>query len=108
MPKLKTESAEPKTHGDMRNSNTMAQLYGYVERFERLQEEKDALAADQKEVMGEAKGLGFDTAILRKVIQRRKLDSGTRMEIDSMLELYEEVIAEQAKKQIAQSEADGE
>ncbi len=106
MPKLKTESTTPKTAGDMRNSNTMSMLLSFVERHERLQEEVDALSADKKEVREEAKGLGFDTKIIRKVIQRRKMDSATRMETDSLMELYEDAIREAQKKQVAQSEAE--
>lgn len=107
MAKLKTESAEPKTQGDMRNHNTRMQLLSYVERHERLQEERDALGDDQKEIMDEAKGLGFDTKVLRTVIRRRKMDSAARMEADSMLELYEDVIQEAQKQQVAQSMSDG-
>lgn len=99
MPKLKTQSAEPKTAGDLRSSNTMAQLLGYVERTERLQEEIDGLTDDKKEVMEEAKSLGFDTAILRVAIRRRKMDAAARQESDSILELYEEVIAQAEAKQ---------
>lgn len=108
MPKLRTQSAEPKTAGDLQSSNTKAQLFAYVERFERLQEEKESLAADQREVMDEAKGMGFDTAILRKVIARRKLDTATRDENDEILALYESVIAQAEKTARMQSENDGE
>lgn len=107
MAKLKTESAEPKTQGDMRNHNTRMQVLTYVERFERLQEERDALGDDQKEIMSEAKGLGFDTKVLRTVIRRRKMDAADRMEADSMLELYEDVIQEAQKQQVAQSMSEG-
>lgn len=107
MPKLKTQSAEPKTQGDLRGHNTRMQLLSYVERFERLQEERDGLGDDQKEVMKEAKGLGFDTKILRKAIQRRKMDKAQRDEADSMLELYEDVIREAEKQQISQSVDEG-
>lgn len=93
MAKLNTESEQNKrTVGDMRSHNVRQQMLSYVERYERLQEEKDALADDQKEVMSEAKGVGFDTAILRKVIQRRKVGAADLMEADSLLELYEETI----------------
>lgn len=76
------------------------QLLSFVERYERLQEERDGLGDDQKEVMAEAKGTGFDTKILRQVIRRRKMNSADRMEQDSVLELYEEGIrtAEKALK----------
>lgn len=92
MPKLKTATTEPKTAGDMRNTNTMAQLYSFVERFERLTEEVDALTEDRKEVMGEAKGMGFDTKIIRQAIRRRKIPKADRQEGDAMLELYEDIL----------------
>jgi uncharacterized protein (UPF0335 family) len=102
MAKLK-ERPQPMTQGDMRNSNTAAMLYGFVERLERLAEERAGLGEDMKEVREEAKGMGFDTAVLNMVIRRRKMDAATRMETDSMLELYEDVVAQQAKKQTADS-----
>ena len=64
------------------------QLRAFVERIERLEEEKKALAGDIKEVYAEAKGNGFDTKILRKVISVRKLEDAERQEQESLLELY--------------------
>ena len=64
------------------------QLRAFVERIERLEDEKKALAADIKEVYAEAKGNGFDTKILRKVISIRKLEDAERQEQESLLELY--------------------
>ena len=64
------------------------QLRAFVERIERLEEEKKALAGDIKEVYAEAKGNGFDTKILRKVISIRKLEDAERQEQESLLELY--------------------
>lgn len=71
-------------------STTIAQgqLRSFVERIERLEEEKAALAADIKEVYAEAKGNGFDTKVLRKVISLRKKDTAERQEEEAMLELY--------------------
>lgn len=71
-------------------STTIAQgqLRSFVERIERLEEEKAALAADIKEVYAEAKGNGFDTKTLRKVISLRKKDTAERQEEEAMLELY--------------------
>lgn len=108
MPKLKTQTTEPKTAGDLRDGNIKSQLFSFVERYERLQEERQALGEDQREVMDEAKGLGFDTAIIRKVIQRRKMDSASRQEADALLELYEEAITKMEAQQLEQSKADGE
>jgi uncharacterized protein (UPF0335 family) len=64
------------------------QLKSIVERIERLEEEKRTIAADIKEVYAEAKGHGFDTKILRKVISLRKKEATEREEEQSMLDVY--------------------
>jgi len=64
------------------------QLNSLVERIERLEEEKRALAADIKEVYAEAKGHGFDTKIMRKVIALRRRDPQDRDEEEALLETY--------------------
>ncbi len=64
------------------------QLKTLIERIERLEEEKAALANDIKEVYAEAKGNGFDTKAIRKVIRIRKMDASEREEQDAILELY--------------------
>jgi uncharacterized protein (UPF0335 family) len=64
------------------------QLRSVIERIERLEEEKAALANDIKEVFAEAKGNGFDTKAIRKVIRIRKMDASEREEQDAILELY--------------------
>ena len=64
------------------------QLRAFVDRIERLEEEKKALADDIKEVYAEAKGNGFDTKILRKVIALRKKDTAERQEEETILDLY--------------------
>lgn len=64
------------------------QLRSIVERIERLEEEKAALAADIKEVYAEAKGNGFDVKILRKIIRLRKIDRVEREEEEALLDVY--------------------
>ncbi len=64
------------------------QLRALVERIERLEEEKTALAADIREVYAEAKGHGFDTKIMRQVVRIRKLDKADRQEQEAVLDLY--------------------
>ena len=64
------------------------QLRAFVERIERMEEEKKAIADDIKDIYAEAKGNGFDTKILRKIISIRKQDHNERMEQESLLELY--------------------
>jgi len=63
-------------------------LRSYVERIERLEEEKKALADDIREVYSEAKGTGFDTRIMRQVVRLRKMENADRQEQEAMLDLY--------------------
>ena len=64
------------------------QLRSFVERVERLEEERSALTADIREVYSEAKGLGFDTKTMRQVVRMRKLDKADFQEQEAMLDLY--------------------
>jgi uncharacterized protein (UPF0335 family) len=64
------------------------QLKAIVERIERLEEEKKAIADDIKDVFAEAKANGFDTKILRQVIRIRKQDLAEREEQETVLDLY--------------------
>jgi uncharacterized protein (UPF0335 family) len=70
------------------NAATAGQLKSVIERIERLEEEKKALAEDIKEVFAEAKANGFDTKAIRKLISIRKQDESDRKEQDAILELY--------------------
>lgn len=63
-------------------------LKSFIERIERLEEEKAALAEDIKEVYAEAKSTGFDTPTMRKVIKLRKMDHEKRQEEEQLLDLY--------------------
>lgn len=67
-------------------------LKAFIERVERLEEEKAALAEDIKDILGEAKSTGFDTKIIRKVIRLRKMDKEKRQEEEELLELYKSAI----------------
>ncbi|MDE0809865.1 MAG: DUF2312 domain-containing protein [Alphaproteobacteria bacterium] len=71
------------------------QLRSYIERIERLEEEKAALAADVKEIFSEAKGTGFDVKIMRQIIRLRKLDREDRQEQEELLQLYRHAIGMQ-------------
>ena len=64
------------------------QLRSIVERIERLEEEKQALADDIKEVYAEAKANGFSTSTLRQVIKIRRQDTAERQEAEALLDLY--------------------
>jgi len=63
-------------------------LRSFVDRIERLEEERSALSADIREVYSEAKGEGFDTKTMRQVVRLRKLDKADFQEREAMLDLY--------------------
>jgi uncharacterized protein (UPF0335 family) len=71
-----------------KSSFAKERLRGFVERVERLEEEKKALSDDIKEVYAEAKGEGFDVKTLRQVIRLRKMDKADFQEAEAMLDLY--------------------
>lgn len=64
------------------------QLKSIIERIEKLEEEKTAIADDIKEVYAEAKANGYDTKTLRQVVRLRKQDSAERQEAEALLDLY--------------------
>jgi uncharacterized protein (UPF0335 family) len=64
------------------------QLRAFIERIERMEEEKRAIADDIKEIYAEAKGNGFDTKVLRRIVAIRKQDHAERMEQEALLDLY--------------------
>jgi uncharacterized protein (UPF0335 family) len=78
----------------MDNTNSVAadQLKSIIERIERLEEEKKAIADDIKDVYGEAKANGFDNKILRKIVALRKKDHAERKEEEAIMELYLEAL----------------
>lgn len=63
-------------------------LRAFIERIERLEEEKKALTGDIKDVYGEAKANGFDVKIMRKIVSLRKQDRDSRIEEETILDLY--------------------
>ncbi|MCA0944072.1 DUF2312 domain-containing protein [Yangia mangrovi] len=67
---------------------TAGELKQFIERFERLETEKSEIADQQKEVMAEAKGRGYDTKVIRKVIALRKRDKDDIAEEEAVLEMY--------------------
>ena len=67
---------------------TAGELRQFIERFERLDEEKKAIAEHQQEVMAEAKARGYDTGVLRKLIALRKRDPEDVSEEEAILSLY--------------------
>lgn len=77
-------------------STTVAadRLRSFLERIERLEEEKAVIAGDIKEVYAEAKGEGYETKILRQIIRLRKMDRAERQEQEALLDLYLSALGE--------------
>ncbi|MGR3436616.1 MAG: DUF2312 domain-containing protein [Shimia sp.] len=71
---------------------TADELRQFIERYERLEAEKQEVAEQQKEVMAEAKGRGYDTKVMRKLIALRKRDKDDIAEEEAMLEMYKEAL----------------
>ena len=71
---------------------TADELRQFIERFERLEAEKKDIADQQKEVMAEAKGRGYDTKVMRKVIALRKRDANDIAEEEAVLEMYKSAL----------------
>ena len=71
---------------------TADELRQFVERYERLEMEKKDIADQQKEVMAEAKGRGYDTKVLRKLVALRKRDPQDLSEEEAVLDLYKEAL----------------
>jgi len=69
-------------------------LRSFIERVERLEEEKAAITNDAKEVYAEAKGEGYDVKILRQVVRIRKMDRAERQEQEALLDLYLSALGE--------------
>lgn len=65
-----------------------AQLRSFIERIERLEEEKAEVAEQIREVFGEAKGTGFDIKVIRQVLKIRKMETQERQEQEELLDLY--------------------
>lgn len=75
-------------------ATTAGRLRSIIERIERLDEDKSAVMADQKEVFAEAKGEGYDVKVLRKVVRMRKQDKAKRQEEDAITDLYMSALGE--------------
>lgn len=79
---------------DVLTAAAQGRLRTIIERIERLEEDKAAVAADIKEVFAEAKGEGYDVKVLRKVVRIRKQDKAKRQEEEAILDLYLSAIGE--------------
>ena len=71
---------------------TADELRQFIERIEPLDAEKKDIADQQKEVMAEAKGRGYDIKVLRKLVSLRRRDEGEVAEEEAILELYKEAL----------------
>ena len=71
---------------------TTDELRQFIERFERLEMEKKDISDQQKEVMAEAKGRGYDTKIMRKIVSLRKRDQSDIAEEEAVLDMYKEAL----------------
>jgi uncharacterized protein (UPF0335 family) len=67
-------------------------LRSFIERIERLEEERKSLGADLRDVYSEAKSAGFDTKIMRQIVRIRKLDSADRQEQEELIDLYKQAL----------------
>ena len=73
---------------DATYSVTAAELRQFIEQYEHLESEKKDIAEQQKEIMGDAKGRGYDTKVIRKIIALRKRDKDDIAEEEAVLEMY--------------------
>jgi uncharacterized protein (UPF0335 family) len=74
------------------SDSSAARLKSFIERIERLEEEKAGIAADIKDVYSEAKGTGFDVKIMRQIVRLRKMESSDRQEQEELLDLYQRAL----------------
>jgi uncharacterized protein (UPF0335 family) len=68
------------------------QLRSYIERIERLEEEKQGIASDIRDVFAEAKGSGYDTKAMRQLLKLRKMEAHERDEQEHMLDVYKRAL----------------
>ena len=67
-------------------------LRQFIERIERLEEEKAALAADVREIYAEAKSVGFDPKVMRQIIKLRKMDTADQQELEALIDVYKHAL----------------
>ena len=101
---MRSSAAEKEEKGEKEKPATRFvkdQLKAFVERVERLEEEKKALAGDLRDKFLEAKGLGFDVKALRQIVRLRKKSATERTEEDAILEVYMHALGMLAEEQAA-------
>ncbi len=67
-------------------------LRQFIERIERLEEEKAAMASDVREVYAEAKAVGFDPKVMRQIVKLRKMDTADQQEMEALIETYKHAL----------------
>jgi uncharacterized protein (UPF0335 family) len=82
------------TGADVLTATAQGRLKTIIERLERLEEDKQAVMTDMKEVFAEAKGEGYDTKVLKKVLRIRAQDKAKRQEEEAILDLYLSALGE--------------
>lgn len=86
--KAHTSDGKPRPNSDSVENVAAKELLQFIERIERLEEEKKTVADDIKDVYGEAKGRGYDTKAIRKVVADRKKDRDEMMEFEAIVDTY--------------------
>jgi len=86
---------------------TADQLRSYIERIERLEEEKSNISKDIREVFAEAKGNGFDAKAMREVLKIRKRDAMEQDELDYILETYKRALGMLREEYMGTAGSDG-
>lgn len=81
-------------HADVLNATAQGQIKSIIDRVERLEIEKAEIAEQIKEIYLEAKGNGYDTKALKKVVRLRRIDRAKRQEEDAILDLYLSAVGE--------------
>lgn len=82
----------PGANAEVHQTIAAGQLRAFIERVERLEEEKASIAADIKDVFAEMKGAGFDIKAVRAIIKLRRLDQAERQEAEAILDLYKSAL----------------
>lgn len=98
-----SKDVAPTATSEHTSSISNQRLQSFVSRVERLEGEKSALSADIKEVYSEAKAVGYDPKIMRKLVALRKIDTAQRQEQEALLEVYMNAMGMLATTPLGQS-----
>jgi uncharacterized protein (UPF0335 family) len=87
------------------DQSTAQHLRQFIERIERLEEDKEAISQDVREVFAEAKGAGFDVKVMRQVLKLRKMNTDERSELEHLLDTYMHALELAEKRAVEAKEA---